>query len=189
MYLSQDRSVLNFSKSGLAFVRARRSPMPPVAVAPGQPAPFALTKLSSSSLYSSGVLLAIQPARYLQGADQRGEHVILLSPNVGKVSTQNPAQSPAHQLQEWFDTHSLAMEAWAVAEVPHVLPPYLRREQGAGTSLGELAVQTAMPQRTFLILATDGMYIFAKQRPIDVLKAILENPVGRDEDLGRFLRV
>ncbi|KAL7409572.1 Non-repetitive/WGA-negative nucleoporin C-terminal-domain-containing protein [Mrakia frigida] len=73
----------------------------------------------------------------------------------------------------------------AIAEIPHVLtslpaPESLRVPGRGALRLNELAAQTSVQPRRFLVLTTHGMYEIRKQRPVDVLKAVLESGAGLD---------
>lgn len=82
---------------------------------------------------------------------------------------------------------------WAIAEVPHPLsgamaaPPALRVPGRGELKLNELAAQTGSAQRMLLVLSSEGMHVIAKQRPVDVLKAVLDSGAsGREGEIKAF---
>ncbi|CED85089.1 Nuclear pore complex, Nup155 component (D Nup154, sc Nup157/Nup170) [Phaffia rhodozyma] len=118
-----------------------------------------------------------------------------LYPNNQLVSSQ-PAGLPAPSrpaLIEQAQALPIEGRTWAIAEVPHPLSDLpcssALKVSGRGElRLNELAAQTGVQQRSLLVLTSEGMHVIGKQRPVDVLKGILEAgaSVGREGEIAAF---
>lgn len=105
-----------------------------------------------------------------------------------------PSISPSRPaLVEQAHAFSIEGRTWAIAEVPHPLSTLpcsaSYKVPGRGElRLNELAAQTSVQPRSLLVLTSEGMHVIEKQRPVDILKGILEAgaTVGREGEIAAF---
>lgn len=87
----------------------------------------------------------------------------------------------------------IAGRTWDIAEIPHVLtslsaPASLKVPGRGELRLNELSAQMGVSQRRFLVLTNEAIHEIAKQRPVDVLKAVLDAGAagGREQEVVAF---
>ena len=99
-------------------------------------------------------------------------------PNYGREASrrENFEVADPAALQESSIQESIPSQVWTVVEVsatcPANNPASLRRSDGI--ALNPLATQAITESRSFLILATSGLFFAIQPRPIDMLQADLE---------------
>jgi nuclear pore complex protein Nup155 len=167
--------------------------------------------VSASSVYLSGVFIAPQKSSrdnldvvlftttdlgrmsqsVTQPQQQQQQQQQQTQPNQNQqlYAYSSPPASTRPPLIEQALALPIEGRTWAVAEVPHPLshgssfscPPSLKVPGRGDLRLNELSAQTEVGQRTFLILSNMGMHVIVKQRPVDMLKAVLEAGAGGRE--------
>lgn len=174
------------------------------ALVPASSPPIKFTSISASAVVSGGVLLAPQQTAadnidvLLLTCPDLGLASQPLQPNAAPAygaqdssaltsygNARAPPSSTRPPLVE--QTQALAIEGrtWAVAEIPHPLStplgaclPSLRVPGRGELRLNEIAAQTEVGPRGFLILTSEGMHVVEKRLTGEVLRSVLESNGG-----------
>src|ERR1700731_2175442 len=89
-------------------------------------------------------------------------------------------------LTEFSNRMELPGKTWAIAE-------YLNNTSKlTNCGISELGAHLAMPPRQFLVLGSNGLTSFVKQRPVDILQQLLiensSNLIMREKELTAFFQ-
>ncbi|KAJ2081038.1 hypothetical protein H4R24_002653 [Coemansia sp. RSA 988] len=88
------------------------------------------------------------------------------------------ARQPRASLAELFSVERIEGRTWAIAEI------------GTGEDsheLNDLVTVSSTPTRTFAVLTNAGVTILEKQRPVDMIRALIAQPTLRDAQLKEFI--
>lgn len=154
------------------------------AVTPRQPPPNHDFQLTSTTTYSTGVLLGTAPDNSSGVAATR---LHIFTPEIGHQSVNREYSNGGDRpyLIEYHTIQQIPSEVCAVVEVPATNPacgPIAYETQNAIT-LNPLSRQAATGPREFLILSPGGLYTFALNRPIDLVQEAMK----QDRDGGYAL--
>ncbi|KAI9204573.1 Nup133 N terminal like-domain-containing protein [Polychytrium aggregatum] len=160
---------------------------PPPTPLPTSPIPLSHYHVST---YSNGVFVAAETS---SGNDGSADVITTVCPDPGVVTRSN-----RRNWSEQFKTTNVSSRIWAIHELPSRFFEYtikakegagmdsqgsvadfqLRPTEDAGLLLNEFATQMAYPQRKYLVLTNEGVSIYVKLRPIDILQRLLMETMG-----------
>jgi nuclear pore complex protein Nup155 len=132
----------------------------------------------SPDLTRIGTLGQTGPQQQHQQHPQQA-HVLVQQQAAHPVYPGNPSNSAAigplrPPLTEYASLLSIAGRTWAIAAVPGLTPPAVPPTSPVPTITNELATQFSAPAKQFMILTNSGLSFLAKRRPMDYLRAVIE---------------
>lgn len=127
-----------------------------------QPLPIAL---GSSSICSHHLYLGVH-----QG-DNEEDDLYVFSPDALRTAKSSATMSGG-QIMEWTQTFGTEGKICEIKEQPYSSQSLYSNK---GTLLPELSTQLLRPQRELWVIASQGVHILRKQRPIDTLQYLLVN--------------
>ncbi|KAJ1822654.1 hypothetical protein LPJ56_000641 [Coemansia sp. RSA 2599] len=89
------------------------------------------------------------------------------------------ARQPRTTLAENSSTTRIEGRTWAIAEVG----------SPDGQGLNDMVTAASMPTRTFAVLTNVGVTILEKQRPVDMLRALITRPALQEAQLKEFVNL
>lgn len=151
---------------------------------PPQPTsrPYLLTSLDNSA-YLNGLTVATQ-----SGDTEGSDYVLCIAPDltrIGALGQLNISHPPAMNQYQAANTRPPLTECgmllaipgrtWAMAVVPQAQPFSTPEGTPMPAVLNEFSYQFVEPPNQFMLLTNVGLTFLAKRRPVDYLKAILED--------------
>ncbi|KAJ2104368.1 hypothetical protein GGI09_000153, partial [Coemansia sp. S100] len=94
-------------------------------------------------------------------------------------------RQPRAMLSEYASSARVEGRTWAIAEIDSASGA----EGPSPAGLNDLASVSIAPTRSFAVLTNAGVIILEKQRPVDMLRALLARPALQDSQLHEFISV
>ncbi|KAL7424377.1 hypothetical protein Q5752_000059 [Cryptotrichosporon argae] len=140
-----------------------------------RPPPPEVASADAQTYYSSGTLVVVSSNAAAPGGPQSKLTFVIPHPGRQSAMRENYENFSPPVLQEWAISELVPSQIWTMAETPAGdparSPPSLRRDDGIG--LSALPREADSAERTFVILATSGVFWATQTRPVDALAADL----------------